>query len=509
MADNNTRIAKNTLFLSIRMLFVLIVSLYTSRVFLNVLGVVDYGISNVVAGFVSMFGFLNTSLSNGIQRFYNAEKGKSGKLGVTKVYNTSLIIQSILALIVFLLLETVGLWYLYEIMVIPVERFDVAFWLFQFSTISAVIVILQAPYSAAIMAYERMDYFAFVSIFDAALKLGFAFILPHIPADYLLMYGLFYLLIAIITFTLFWVYSKKNFKELRIQKVDGKGMVREMLSFSGWNFLGTFACMIREQGLNMLLNLFFGPVINAARGVAYQVSSALQGLVSNLGLAAKPQMIESYATGDSSRTIKLMYTMSKLSFIFLLVMSAPVISNIDYILHLWLGDVVPHHSAAFIVLIILTNFMNNLNAPLSNVVYATGKMKNYELTFSILNVLIIPFSFIALKLGAPAEFAFAIYFVMTIFVQIGCLLVLKTLVEISLKEYVCELIFPMLFTALVVASTTWIINQFVEEGLMRVGIVTIVIGVISLILYYFVGLNFAEKRIVDSIILRFKNRIMR
>ena len=491
------------------MVFVLIVSLYTSRVFLNVLGVIDYGISNVVAGFVSMFSFLNTSLSNGIQRFYNAEKGKRGKQGVTIVYNTSLIIQSILALLVFLLLETVGLWYLYEIMVIPAERFDVAFWLFQFSVVSAVVVILQAPYSAAIMAYERMDYFAFVSIFDAVLKLVFAFILPYIPADYLLMYGLFYLLIALLTFILYLAYSKKNFTELRMRKVSGKGMFRDVLSFSGWNFLGTFACMIREQGLNMLLNLFFGPIINAARGVAYQVSSALQGLVSNLGLAAKPQMIESYATGDSSRTIKLMYTMSKLSFIFLLVMATPVISNIDYILHLWLGDVVPQHSAAFIVLIILTNFINNLNAPLSNVVYATGKMKNYELTFSILNVLIIPFSFFALKLGAPAESAFAIYFVMTIFVQIGCLLVLRSLVKISLKEYVYEVILPMLFTAIVAASTTWIISQFVEEGLMRVGMVTIVVAVISMILYYFVGLNSEEKRIVDSIILGFKNRIER
>lgn len=506
MANQNTTIAKNTLFLSLRMVFVLFVSLYTSRVFLNVLGVEDYGISNVVAGFVSMFSFLNTSLANAIQRFYNAELGKNGSKGITKVYNTSLVIQGIIALFVVALLESVGLWYLYEKMVIPSDRFEVAFWLYQFSTISAAVVIMQSPFTAAVMAYERMNTYAVISILEVILKLGFALALPYISIDRLLMYGAFYMVLSILTFLSYFIYSKKEFKELHFQRSYKKSMFKDMISFSGWNLCGTFACMIREQGLNMVLNIFFGPIVNAARGVAYQVSGALQGFVSNLSLAAKPQMVQSFATGDSSRTIKLMYTMSKLSFIFLFVLSVPVIFNIDYILHLWLGNVVPDHAANFVILVIITNFMNNLNAPLSNVVYATGKMRNYEVTFSVINLLIIPISFIVLKLGAPAEMAFIVYLVMTVFVQIGCLLVIQTLTKISLSDYFMSLIVPIVIVACITLPLIYIINFYLQQNLIGIVIEYIVITLLSSVLFYYVVLDSTEKKFVNNIIYKLKKR---
>lgn len=506
MANQNTTIAKNTLFLSLRMVFVLFVSLYTSRVFLNVLGVEDYGISNVVAGFVSMFSFLNTSLANAIQRFYNAELGKNGSKGITKVYNTSLVIQGIIALFVVALLESVGLWYLYEKMVIPSDRFEVAFWLYQFSTISAAVVIMQSPFTAAVMAYERMNTYAVISILEVILKLGFALALPYISIDRLLMYGAFYMVLSILTFLSYLIYSKKEFKELHFQRSYKKSMFKDMISFSGWNLCGTFACMIREQGLNMVLNIFFGPIVNAARGVAYQVSGALQGFVSNLSLAAKPQMVQSFATGDSSRTIKLMYTMSKLSFIFLFVLSVPVIFNIDYILHLWLGNVVPDHAANFVILVIITNFMNNLNAPLSNVVYATGKMRNYEVTFSVINLLIIPISFIVLKLGAPAEMAFIVYLVMTVFVQIGCLLVIQTLTKISLSDYFMSLIVPIVIVACITLPLIYIINFYLQQNLIGIVIEYIVITLLSSVLFYYVVLDSTEKIFVNNMIYKLKKR---
>lgn len=506
MANNNTTIAKNTLFLSLRMVFVLFVSLYTSRVFLNVLGVEDYGISNVVAGFVSMFSFLNTSLANAIQRFYNAELGKNGSKGITKVYNTSLVIQAIIALFVLALLESVGLWYLYEKMVIPVERFYVAFWLYQFSTISAAVVIMQSPFTAAVMAYERMNTYAVISILEVILKLGFALALPYISIDRLLIYGAFYMILSIITFLSYFIYSKKEFKELHFQRSYKKSMFKDMISFSGWNLCGTFACMAREQGLNMVLNLFFGPVVNAARGIAYQVSGALQGFVSNLSLAAKPQMIQSFAVGDASRTIKLMYTMTKLSFVFLFVLSVPIIFNIDYILHLWLGNVVPDHAANFVVLVIITNFLNNLNAPLSNVVYATGKMRNYEVTFSVINLLIIPISFIVLNLGAPAEMAFIVYLVMTIFVQIGCLLVLHTLTNISLSNYFMSLIVPIVIVACITLPLIYIINFYLQQNLVGIVIEYIVVTILTSVLFYLVVLDSTEKKIINKIIYKLKKR---
>ena len=482
------------------MVFVLFVSLYTSRVFLNVLGVVDYGISNVVAGFVSMFGFLNTSLANGIQRFYNAELGRNGKGGVTKVYNTSLVIQGIIAILVAILLETAGLWYLFEKMVIPEDRFDTAFWLYQFSAVSAVLVIMQSPFSAAIMAYEKMNAFAVFSILDVVLKLLFALALPYIDADKLLLYGLFYMSTTLICFILNLVYSKRHFRELHLKKQYSKGMFKDMLSFSGWNLLGTFACMAREQGLNLVLNFFFGPVVNAARGIAYQVSGALQGFVSNLSLAAKPQMVQSYTTGDTSRTIKLMYTMSKLSFIFLFVLSMPIIFNIDYVLHLWLGDVVPEHAATFVVLVIIINFMNNFNAPLSNVVYATGQMRNYELTFSIINLLIIPISFVVLKMGAPAEAVFIVYFIMTIFVQLGCFLVLKEIVTLSLRQYCKKLLAPLFMVAALSVLILYVIHVILPHNIVGVGIEYICVVFISGVLFYLISLDAAEKNIVSSII---------
>lgn len=506
MANKNTTIAKNTLFLSLRMVFVLFVSLYTSRVFLNVLGIEDYGISNVVAGFVSMFSFLNTSLANAIQRFYNAEQGKNGKEGITLVYNASLVIQGVIALCVVVLLESVGLWYLYEKMVIPAGRFDVAFWLYQFSTISAATVIMQSPFTAAIMAYERMNAYAIISILEVVLKLGFAFALPYISVDRLLMYGAFYMVLSILNFLLYFIYSKKEFKELQYHPRYNKSMFKDMISFSGWNLCGTFACMTREQGLNMVLNLFFGPVVNAARGVAYQVSGALQSFVSNLSLAAKPQMVQSFATGDSYRTIKLMYTMSKLSFIFLFVLSVPIILNIDYILHLWLGNVVPDHAANFVVLVIITNFINNLNAPLSNVVYATGQMRNYEITFSVINILIIPISFIVLKLGAPAEAAFLVYLIMAIFVQVGCLFVIRTLVAISLRYYVKALILPIAIVACITSPLMYGIHYLLPNNLICIGLEYIVVTFLASVLFYYVALDAAEKSVLNKIIFKITKR---
>ena len=363
---------------------------------------------------------------------------------------------------------------------------------------------MQTPFSAAIMAHEKMNAYALISILDVFLKLAFAIALPYINYDRLLIYGFFSLGVVLINFVINLLYCKCKFRYLYLKNEFNKGMFRNMLSFSGWNLFGTFACMAREQGLNVVLNLFFGPVVNAARGIAYQVSSALQGFVANLSLAAKPQMVESYAGGNSSRTIRLMYSMSKLSFIFLFVLAVPILLNIDFILHIWLGDIVPEHTASFIVLVIMASFMNNLNAPLSNVVYATGKMKNYEVTFSVINLLIIPISYIALCFGAPAESAFLVYFIMTIFVQIGCLLVLRTLIDISLLEYTKKLIVPIMLIVTIAMPLIWIFNGFLNEGWIRLFTEYLLITVISVPLFYLFSLDKAEKNMVNSIVKKFR-----
>lgn len=501
-SNKNTTLAKNTIFLSIRMIFVMFVSLYTSRVFLHSLGVDDFGINNVVCGFVAMFSFLNTSLSNGIQRFYNSEMSKSGDEGVKLVYNSALLIQGGIAILVILLLETIGIWYINNKMVIPVERLSTAMWIYQFSVISSVLVIMQTPYSAAVMAYEKMNYYAIVGIVDVMLKLGLALAIPYVSGDHLLFYGAMMLCISISSFMMYVGYAKVMFPSLKIKLELQHGLLKHMITFSGWNFFGTFACMVREQGLNMVLNLFFGPVVNAARGIAYQVSSALQGFVSNISVAAKPQMVSSFAEGNAERTLKLMYSMSKLSFFILYIMAVPVCLEIDYILHLWLGDVVPQHTANFVVLVILTNFMNNLNAPLSNVVYATGKMRNYEVTFSVINILIIPVAYVALQMGLPPEAAFFSYFVMTVFVQIGCLYVLRTIIKISLTDYFYRLCCPLLIFSVVAIPLPYIVSYIMPVGFLRLLLVTMFTGIVAVGVFYWIGLDHKEKKMIKGVISR-------
>lgn len=482
------------------MIVILFVSLYTSRAFLHALGVIDYGVFGVVSGFVSMFSFLNVALSNGTQRFYNSEMQIEGDEGVTKVYNASLIIQGCISLIIVLLLETVGLWYFYEKMVIPEDRMHIAFWIYQISVLSSAIVVMTAPFSGAVMAYEKMDYYALVGIVEVFIKLGIALIIPYVPIDKLLAFGFMHLFFSVLTFLMFYIYCKKQFKPIRISLHVKKLPLRKMVVFSGWNCLGTVATMLREQGLNMVLNLFFGPVVNAARSIAYQVSTALQSFVSNLSVAAKPQMISSFAAGDASRTINLMYSMSKLSFYFLLILALPVIFEIDYILQLWLGDVIPEHTANFVVLVLLTNFMNNLNAPLSNIVYATGKMRNYELTFSIINILIIPISYFALLTGAVPEIVFIVYLIMTVFVQIGCLLVLKSLVTISLREYIIKLLIPLFIVGLISLPLPFIAHLFIEHNFLRLVVVTLLSFSVATLSFYYIALVDNEKQMVNRIL---------
>lgn len=504
--NQNSTIAKNTLVLALRMFIILFVSLYTSRTFLNILGVVDYGISNIVAGFVSMFSFLNASLANGIQRFYNVALGRNRKEDITKIYNTSLIIQGLIAFLVVAFLETGGLWYIYKKMVIPEERLSTALYLYQFSIISAVVVIFQSPFSALIIAYEKMNIFSFISVIEALLKLIFALVLQYLNYDRLLLYGLFYMIITIFCFALNFIYCKMSFKELCFMKLYSRNMFKDMISFSGWNILGTFACIAREQGLNIVLNLFFGPAVNAARGVAYQVSSALQGFVSNLSVAAKPQMVQSYAIGESYRTINLMYITSKMNFIFLFVLSVPIMLNIDYILNIWLGDMVPMHASNFVILIVVINFVNNFNSPLSNIVYATGKMKNYEIVFSTINLLIIPFSFITLQFGYPPEFVFVVYLIMTVVVQIGCLISIKNIVTISLRYYVCKLILPLVISVCLSMPIIYLMHCMLPKSIIGLCLEYIMVTLVSSVIFYFISLDKSEKKMAINIVEKMINK---
>lgn len=500
----NTRIARNSIFLSIRMVIVLCINLYATRAVLDLLGVEDYGIYNVVCGFVSMFTFLNTSLSNGIQRFYNFELGKNGLEGACRVFNTARVIQIGLIVIVVLIAETIGLWYIHNKMVIPDSRFAATLWIYQYAIVSFVFVIMQAPYTAAVMAHERMDFFAIVSVLDAVLKLAVIFIIPILGGDYLIVYGLCLAIISLFDFFCYLIYSKINFKEIKYEKHFDKQLFRSMLGFSGWNIFGSFAGVIKEQGINLIFNWFFGPVVNAARGVAMQVNSGLQGFVSTITTPVRPQVIQSYAQGNVDRTMNLTYSISKLSCMFLYLMALPVTYEIDFILRLWLGPNVPDHTSTFVTIIILISFVNNLNGAVSGVVHASGKMKLYQLSTSFTSFLCIPLSYVMLKFGFDPEWALWMVFATMVITQIVALFVLKTIVSFKIADYLKRTIAPIF---LVLISTLWVpslIHFSMEECWLRFVLVVIFSLVTVALSVYLVGLSKPERVLVNNMI---KNKL--
>lgn len=495
---NNKRIAKNTILLSIRMVFVLLLSFYTTRVTLKTLGVDDFGIYNVVCGFVSMFTFLNTSMSNGIQRFFNFELGKNGVEGARKVYVTSLGVQLLLLLLIILLTETFGLWYLHNKMVIPPERFMAAQWIFQFSIISFMLIIMQVPFNAAIMAHEHMNYYAFIGVLDAILKLIIVILIPFAGTDRLVLYSFLLMGISLLNFVLAYVYARSHFEEIRIRPLFDKGLFRSMLSFSGWNIFGSFSGMMREQGLNLILNLFFGPIVNAARGVAYQVTSGLQGFVVNVGTAIRPQMVQSYAQGNSTRTINLMFSLSKFSIAVLYIIAYPVLLEINYVLNIWLGGDVPDYTASFVVIVVFITFLNNMNGAVSAVVHATGKMCKYQVIGSLITLSSLPVAYYALKIGYSPNSVFWISFVFTFIMQIASLLILRSIISFSLSKYVKKVILPFTLFVFLSFSIPLIPRYMMCDGFLRFFIVSVVSFLISSLSFYWVGLDSKEKTLINS-----------
>lgn len=509
MSDNfaaNKRIAKNSIVLSIQMVFVLLLTLYTTRVILNILGVDDYGVYNAVCGFVAMFSFLNTSMSNGIQRFFNFELGKNGEDGACKVFNTSIFIQGIFAILIVLLTETIGLWFLYEKMVIPAPRMEAAFWIFQFSIISFLFIIFQAPFRAVVMAHEKMTFYAIISILDAVLKLLIVFALSYLGGDKLIVYGLLFTFINVLDLLLYFIYCKRFFFEIKFRAQFDKKLFHSMLGFSGWNIFGSFANMMREQGINIILNLFFGPIVNAARGVAAQVNGGLQAFVYNLTAAIRPQVVQSYAQGNTERTMRLTFSISKLSCFCLYLLSLPVLLDIDFILKIWLNNNVPEHTSSFVYIIVLTSFLNNLNAAVSGVVHASGKMKVYQLTGCACIMVAIPIAYVALEMGVTPEWALIICSLGTLVAQIVALWVLKSIVDYSIIDYLKKVIWPLL---LVVLLSLWIslgVHRELQEGYLRFVITGLTSVVIVSVLIYFLGLDKDERYLVKQMALKLLRR---
>jgi len=446
---------------------VLFVTLFTTRLVLNALGVEDFGIFNVVCGLVAIFGVLNTTFAGGINRYYNVAIGKGDTGDVRKIYNASLRVQSVLVLIIIVLSEIIGVWYLNTKMVIPAERMATANWIFQFSIVCLVLSIMQTPFSAAIMAYERMDYYALVSILHVVLKFACVFLLQYIQSDKLLIYGLIMLGIALTDFLLYYVYCKIKFSEFAFERKADKDSVKSLAIFSGWMLLDPLGYTAKGQGSNMVLNSFFGPTANAAFGIADQVGGAVNEFTNAISTAFKPQLIQSHSSGNVTRTLNLMCSMSKINFILSLMISVPIIFNVDFLLRIWLGEY-PAIASAFVCFLLIDKTICTLNYPVTTTILAIGNIKIYMSGIFIFNLLIIPVSIVLFHFGFEAESLFKMLIIFSLLVQTFSITILKkNLIEFDVKRYCLQIIIPLLIQCISVFGLSYVASAMAEQEIWK------------------------------------------
>lgn len=383
IAENNKRIAKNTLLLYVRMLFTIIVGLYTSRVVLNTLGVNDYGIYNVVGGIVAMLAFLNSAMTAASQRFISFELGTKNYQRLKEVFSTSVTIHLIIAGIIFIISETIGLWFLNTHMNISSDRMEAANWVYQCSILTFMVTVISVPYNACIVAHERMKAFAYISIIEVGLKLIIVYLLLVFSTDKLITYAILIFSVSVIIRVIYGIYCKRNFEECIYRFSVKRALWKQMLSFVGWGMLANFGVSLRLQGANILLNIFFNPAVNAARGIAMQVNGIVINFSNNFLMALNPQITKEYANGNIDRTITLIYAGSRYSFYLLSIISLPMIVSIDYLLKLWLG-IVPEYTNIFLKLTIVAALIDTMTYPMVTATYATGVLRRITIIISLL-----------------------------------------------------------------------------------------------------------------------------
>lgn len=446
------RMAKNAGMLYIRMLLTMGVTLYTSRVVLQTLGVDDFGIYSVVAGFVTMLGFLNSAMSSATQRFLAFELGKSGEKDVRGIFSMSLNIHVLIALFVLVLGETLGLWFVKTQMTIPADRMMAAEWVFHFALLSFMVTIISVPYHALIIAHERMSVFAWVSIIDVLLKLLIVFMLGWFGMDKLILYAVLSLAVVFIVFMVYRTYCKSRFEESRFRLYWDKKLFNIMLSYTGWNLWGNVASVMSGQGINVLLNIFFGPSVNAARAIAMQVSAALNSFVQNLQVAINPQIIKSYAAGDMTYMHRLVCYGAKYNFFVLFILSMPVLINTELILKTWLGTV-PEYAATFLQLIIINILIDSISAPLMTSAQATGKIRLYQSVVGGILLLNVPLSYLLLKLGSEPHIVIFAGIVSSVLAFLARLMILKKLTLLPVKLFLQEVV----MRSLLIVGIVWFV----------------------------------------------------
>lgn len=491
--SNTQRIAKNTLMLYIRTLFIMLVSLYTSRIVLRALGVEDYGIYGVVGSTVAMFSILSGSLSSAISRFLTFELGRNDKEKLKKVFSTAVTVQIVLAIAILLVAETIGLWYVNNKMVVLPDRLLAANWVFQFSVVTFVIGLISVPYNAAIIAHERMSAFAYIGIFEAVAKLLVAYLISTTTTDRLIMYGFLLMLIAVIVRLIYGIYCKRRFEECSYRFVYDKKLLKEMTSFAGWNFIGASSSQLMNQGVNLLANNYFGLVINAARGIAGQVDSMLISFVNNFTTAVNPQITKSYAARDYEYMYYLIFRSSKFSYFLIMFFAIPIICETEFLLNLWLDNIVPEHTVSFVRLALVASMIHVLSNSMITAMLATGNIKKYQIIVGGIGMLVLPIAWLFFHWGFPPEMAY-ITIIFIFICQLFCrLYLMRTMIGLSMRRFAKEVLLKIVLVSTFAMLFPLILCLCMEDGWFRflsIGFVSVISSGISI---FFMGLGTNER----------------
>lgn len=495
ISESNKRIAKNTLILYVRMFLMMLVGLYTSRVNLAALGVDNFGVYNVVGGFVAMFSIISTSLSGAISRFITYELGRGGGDKLKTMFSTSVNIMAGLSLLIVIIAELLGPWFIDTQLDIPAGREIAAQWVFQFSILNFVVGLISVPYNAAIVAHERMSAFAYISIFEALGKLAVALLIPYSPIDKLIFFAGLLCSISLIIRFIYGYYCKCHFAECTYTFTFDKSIFKQMGGFAGWNFFNSTAYIFNNQGVNMLLNMFFGVAVNAARGIAVSVDNIVNQFVGNFMTAINPQITKSYASGDLDRMHKLVCRGAKFSYYCMFLLALPIILGAEQILDLWLVDV-PKYTVQFVQLILIVSLCDCIGRTGYTACMATGRLKKYSLVITSVAILEFPLVWIAFSLGATPLYAYYIYVFVKIAALIARMYLMEEMVHLKVKMYVAHVFLPIILTTIVGMVVPVMLNLVMEPSLLRLLVVSVVsvlsVGISAL----YLGMTEGERQVI-------------
>lgn len=496
MAVNAKTIFKNTSILYIRMIVTMVIGLVSVPIVLRSLGETDYGVYNVVSGIVTMLGFINYSLASTTQRFLSFELGKANLDKLKLIFSNSLLFYIVFSLLVVVIGETIGVWFINSKLNIPETRMTAANWIFQFSIVSFVFSVLSAPFNAAIIAHEKMQAYAYICIGEAVLKLLLVLSLLYITGDKLIIYGAFLMAATVLVFGGYYLYCRRNFAECTFKLSFDKNTSKSLSSFAGWSIWGAFANVIRNQGVNIILNQFYGVLVNAARGLAFQIDSAINTLVQNFYSAVRPQIVKSYAEDSKKEMNNLVMLSTRIGFYLVFFFSLIMIIDAEFILSLWLHDV-PNYTVIFTRLAIIGNLVLVLAQPLTMVIHATGKVARYQFISGLLGVLVLPVSYYLLKVYDDVLIPFLVIILNYLLYYILSLERTCRLTIFPLRNYLM-VILRMLVASAIIAGLSYFIISFVEGAWVRLIFLSFSVLIILIIVVFYIDMNYDERIKVKS-----------